>query len=84
MLTAVVAVALCGKYTHQLMWRESRMLKMMKTGEWAAYRSIANLFKSDNLPNTKLSSSSIIPLESTKSNSVPPLNPMFLATSLKM
>ncbi|CAJ0939396.1 unnamed protein product, partial [Mesorhabditis belari] len=37
-LTAVVAVALCGTYTHQLMWRESKMLKMMKTGEWAAYR----------------------------------------------
>ncbi|CAJ0582858.1 unnamed protein product, partial [Mesorhabditis spiculigera] len=39
LLAIVVAVALADSFTHQLTWRESKMKRMMRSGEWAAYRA---------------------------------------------
>ena len=37
LLLALVAVAAAGVYQHNLLWRESNMMKMMRSGEWAQY-----------------------------------------------
>lgn len=37
-LLALVGIATAAVYKHGIMWREAKMFKMMRSGEWKAYR----------------------------------------------
>lgn len=38
LLLLLVGIVLGDVFQHKLTWRPSKMQRMMKTGEWAAYR----------------------------------------------